>query len=1221
MNNGMSKPQKIGRLGFKESPPADRARRIATLTGQVFIILTGVALWQAIEQGAWQLFAVAGTNALVILASIFTYFFLSGENVPAKKTTLGFGLLMAVTQLNFIITSAAVTNVGPFLAGVIIILSIVEATAVLEKAWINRLIVIGMAASFLAILLNTLTNIGIPITHINNLALQIIAYVLLGALTLTYAFLLFFRFFNFPLPVKLLTAFLVVTLLPLIINAIITTNTTRTALVNAANQSLLSAAEQTTSALDSFIRSNLSAVASEANLPALVAYMQVSEKERAESPEADAAQSILESLATKDVQYIVSYALLDPGGTVWLSTNFLEIGTSERDRDYVLRPLISFQQYVSPIEFEPNSDQAYFYFSAPIKPSRTDAIGVLRIRYSREVLNARMRSNMGMAQKGSYPILVDENQIRLADPVNTNDVFKTLTNISSDDLTILQNTRRLPARSLTGYSSSEPDLNQKILTANTANPFLDTLINGTKSFGALTNLQTQTWKVIYLQDQETVLQPVDDQTRVIIITIAGLAFLTGLLGLALTTTLTRPINKLTTTAEQISSGNLEAQANISTGDETETLADAFNSMTAQLRSSIGDLERRVNERTKELSNQAQKMSFRATQLQTLAEVARAITSVQDLEELLFSVTRITSQRFNFYHVGIFLIDENNEYALLRAANSEGGQRMLARQHKLKVGQVGIVGYVTAAGKPRIATDVGTDAYFFNNPDLPLTRSEMALPLKSGDKVIGALDVQSTVQNAFGEEDVTLFSTLADQVAIAIINNNLYGSTRKALAEAEDVMAKYLRQEWTTVIESKRNVGYIYSTRGLTATPPQTLPEIIIATRKGEPYAITGKAEGYTMRRAALAVPIKLRGQVIGIIDFQETERPREWQQEEIDLVQNVIDQVAFALENARLFEDTIRRAERERVALDITNKIRSTTDAELIMTLAAEELKNLLNVSHAQIVWQPPIEVDGSQNVLDMPTLEPAAEETPAEDTYAPAYIPVESLLQEETTTEPTLQPEYLPAEPVELIEAIETVEPAAPIEEIHLEESPHMDDYPVEAPQPEAPEPHISMPQEERTIIFTPRAIEVSDQPPAEKPAPMAKKPAEDQTIIFTPTAINAAMDAETPVAPLTPETQSEPQDTITPSDDVAELLRLEEENQEQYNMPDTDVPSWLTLEPEEPAEVPDWLQPASDSNPPDISVHSLPVIEISPASKKQDNNGYHAGPDKSTGADAPEA
>ena len=113
------------------------------------------------------------------------------------------------------------------------------------------------------------------------------------------------------------------------------------------------------------------------------------------------------------------------------------------------------------------------------------------------------------------------------------------------------------------------------------------------------------------------------------------------------------------------------------------------------------------------------------------------------------------------------MDTFGEYAILQAANSVGGQRMLERQHKLKVGQVGIVGYVTGQGKPRIALDVGADAVYFDNPDLPDTRSEMAVPLTIGEKVIGALDVQSEKQSAFNDEDIAVLTTMADQVAIAI----------------------------------------------------------------------------------------------------------------------------------------------------------------------------------------------------------------------------------------------------------------------------------------------------------------------------------------------------------------------------------------------------------------------------------------------------------------------
>jgi len=152
----------------------------------------------------------------------------------------------------------------------------------------------------------------------------------------------------------------------------------------------------------------------------------------------------------------------------------------------------------------------------------------------------------------------------------------------------------------------------------------------------------------------------------------------------------------------------------------------------QLRDS---LELRVTERTTELE-------IRATQLQAIASVARAIASVQDIDVLLPDITKLVSQQFGFYHVGIFLLDDKKENAVLRAANSQGGKVMLDSKHQLKLDANSIVGYTTSRGEPRIALDVGTDAVFFDNPNLPETRSEMALPLRVGENVIGALDVQS-----------------------------------------------------------------------------------------------------------------------------------------------------------------------------------------------------------------------------------------------------------------------------------------------------------------------------------------------------------------------------------------------------------------------------------------------------------------------------------------------
>src|SRR5690606_24076061 len=136
----------------------------------------------------------------------------------------------------------------------------------------------------------------------------------------------------------------------------------------------------------------------------------------------------------------------------------------------------------------------------------------------------------------------------------------------------------------------------------------------------------------------------------------------------------------------------------------------------------------------------------------------------------------------------------------------GGQTMLARGHRLKVGETGLVGFVSGTGRPRVALDTGADAVFFNNPDLPNTRSEMALPLRVGETVIGVLDVQSTEPNAFSQEDIAILTTLADQVSIAIQNARQNEATRKALAESEALSKQFVKTGWQGFIKRKNLLG-------------------------------------------------------------------------------------------------------------------------------------------------------------------------------------------------------------------------------------------------------------------------------------------------------------------------------------------------------------------------------------------------------------------------------
>jgi signal transduction histidine kinase/CheY-like chemotaxis protein/HAMP domain-containing protein len=411
--------------------------------------------------------------------------------------------------------------------------------------------------------------------------------------------------------------------------------------------------------------------------------------------------------------------------------------------------------------------------------------------------------------------------------------------------------------------------------------------------------------------------------------------------------LIRPIERLHAGAEIIGSGDLDHQIQIASQDELGDLAGAFNRMAAGLKASLDQLEQwplelevKVQERTRELAAASERMRRRALQLQTAAEVAAAISSLQEVGTLLPRVAQLISERFGWYHVGIFLVDDEREYAVLQAANSVGGQRMLERGHRLEVGEVGIVGRVTKTGQPRIALDVGLDAVYFGNPDLPETRSEMALPLKIGDRVIGALDVQSRQASAFEDEDVALLTTLADQVAVAIHNAQLYEQTQRALAEVQTLHRQYVRREWAQLVAERRHLGYEYRRMGLMSQAGQASPEMALALDRGEVVALPdltqelpGRAEeravgdghdGHDVEppRAALAAPIKLREEIIGVLDVQEMDHPREWTDDEIALVQSVSDQLALALENARLFTDAQRRADQmatlHRIGLSLT---------------------------------------------------------------------------------------------------------------------------------------------------------------------------------------------------------------------------------------------------------------------------------------------------------------
>jgi len=378
---------------------------------------------------------------------------------------------------------------------------------------------------------------------------------------------------------------------------------------------------------------------------------------------------------------------------------------------------------------------------------------------------------------------------------------------------------------------------------------------------------------------------------------------------------------------------------VSGKDEISRLANVFDGMFKRLQSTLIGLEERVDERTARLAAATEESEKRAQQFEAIALVGNAISSLRSLDDILPRITELISQQFGYYHAGIFLNDANNEYAVLSAANSEGGQHMLQRGHRLKIGEEGIVGRVTSAGQPHIALDVGDDAVYFDNPDMPNTRSEIALPLTIENTIVGALDVQSTEEAAFSEEDIKTLSLLATQVSLAIENARLFDQARKSLAESEALYRQYIRQAWNRLPKEQNLAGFRYTARGATPIEPKSL------TSRGT--ARTKETVDDNIPR--ISVPISIRGENIGTLSVQVPD-VKNINDDQMDLVNAVAERVALSAENARLFEETTRRAERERLVSDITVKIRSTNNPDEMIKIALNELQTALGATNVQLI-------------------------------------------------------------------------------------------------------------------------------------------------------------------------------------------------------------------------------------------------------------------------------
>jgi GAF domain-containing protein len=375
----------------------------------------------------------------------------------------------------------------------------------------------------------------------------------------------------------------------------------------------------------------------------------------------------------------------------------------------------------------------------------------------------------------------------------------------------------------------------------------------------------------------------------------------------------------------------------------------------------------------------------ALQLQTVAEISREVSSSLIVDNLLRQAITLIHERFNFYHASVFLVDTTGEFAIIREATGNAGAQMKRAGHKLGVGSKSIVGYVTQQKEALIVKDVTKDPNYFANPLLPETRAEAGLPLKVGERILGVLDVQSQKPYAFTDENVRILQILSDQLAIAVVNSELFADAQERLSQHRLLHHVTTAAASSTTIEEALNsaVQGLQVILGgdqisiMMADKEQKMLEVKAAmgypneesSRLKVPFGvgITGwvAAHRQTQRsgdvtkdsryialnpkvRSELAVPLIYRNEVLGVLNV-ESPRPNAYSENDEEMLGTLAGSLAAIIAHSKLLEQFRQQIERERLLYEITNKIRRTTNPDKILSITADELSKTLNTRRTQI--------------------------------------------------------------------------------------------------------------------------------------------------------------------------------------------------------------------------------------------------------------------------------
>lgn len=461
----------------------------------------------------------------------------------------------------------------------------------------------------------------------------------------------------------------------------------------------------------------------------------------------------------------------------------------------------------------------------------------------------------------------------------------------------------------------------------------------------------------------------------------------------------RPLEQMTETASALAAGQLDRRVDVEWGDEFGRLGNAFNEMADRLQSSHAELEQRVLERTRALQR-------REMQLRVSAVVSRAATSILDVDELLRTTVNLIRNEFNLYFAAIFLLDEAGAWVVLHEATGEVGQQLQAEGFKLALDDQSMVGWAAAHRQPRIALDVGEDAVHLVNQLLPDTRSEMALPLMVGERLLGVLDVQSTEETAFDEEDVQTLRIMSDQIAVAIDNARKF-SDEAMLMEATSPLYRVSRRLTTAmtveevaeaIVTSVAESGADGCQVALIETPGGDTPEMLRFVNTWRRDGESPIPPGSRLPLSAASVPLEKVWELWSVPDIVQapwlspqqiafferagvkavTNIPLAVGQRQLGFItayrttpgpfsagarrlyEVLSDQAAVALERARLAEEARARTRRLTALYTFSGALAASLDVDMVTRTTLQAISDILAFEYATVSL-----VDASRNIIE----------------------------------------------------------------------------------------------------------------------------------------------------------------------------------------------------------------------------------------------------------------